>query len=762
MSDDPSVSQQAQGSYIAQAAQGGTATVNVVLPPTPVQEQNRVRFLARLRYQYGELWEQSLQGAALLTLGLNEKPDAVLHHTGPLFLSGQRQERPLPPGTSIAEVYEEAGHELLILGEPGAGKSTLLLELARVLVGHAERDAGHPLPVILPLSSWAVKQQPLEEWLPAQLSLLYDISLQLSLVWVNDNQVLPLLDGLDEVPQQVRRGCIEAIIAYRKEHLVPLVVCSRRAEYEEIERPQRLVLHCAVVIEPLSREQVETHLDQAGQSLAAVRTVLRANPVLEELATTPLMLSVVTQAYANAPVQDLPQHGSANVQQQQIFVAYIERMIERKGNRMLYPLEPTKAWLGWLARQMRVHNQTVFYIERMQPDWLENRRTRQFHSHVVNGFIFGLIGACCPGPLSGLALAQVLHSESFPIFTLFCGLLSGLLFGLFNGLLSTTEAVRGQNGKIHWSWKRIWERSARAVVNGWLVGLLVGLPDGVLLVQETGTGGFGYIAVLAALLWLIGGLIFLLIDVFLDIQAGEIRPAETFAWSWRAMGRNLLKFVGLGVLGSLLIGLLIGGVNGVYEWMFGAQTGMKVLLDGLALTWTFMQNFASFVIVIVGLLGMVAGGWSSDVIDVGDLTTPNQGIRRSARSSLLVGSVGMTLGGVIAGLLGGINAGQMQNLMQLLGTGLILGLLIGLVSGLRVGGIACIQHMVLRWLLREANALPWHAQSFLDDATARILLRRIRGSYSFVHRLLLDYFADLHTEASSVPAATQPTQPPPT
>src|SRR6266516_7264788 len=120
MSDDPSVSQQAQGSYIAQAAQGGTATVNVVLPPTPVQEQNRVRFLARLRYQYGELWEQSLQGAALLTLGLNEKPDEVLHHTGPLFLSGQRQERPLPPGTSIAEVYEEAGHELLILGEPGA------------------------------------------------------------------------------------------------------------------------------------------------------------------------------------------------------------------------------------------------------------------------------------------------------------------------------------------------------------------------------------------------------------------------------------------------------------------------------------------------------------------------------------------------------------------------------------------------------------------------------------------------------------------
>ncbi len=152
MTDDLSVSQQAQGSYIAQATHGGTATVQVVLPPAPVQEQNRVRFLARLRSQYDELWKQSLQGAALLTLGLTEKPDAVLHHTGLLFRSPQQPECPLPPGISIPEVYDQAGHELLILGEPGAGKSTLLLDLARQLVGRAEQDAGHPLPIIFLLS----------------------------------------------------------------------------------------------------------------------------------------------------------------------------------------------------------------------------------------------------------------------------------------------------------------------------------------------------------------------------------------------------------------------------------------------------------------------------------------------------------------------------------------------------------------------------------------------------------------------------------
>src|SRR6266446_3455142 len=98
MLEEPSTTQQAEGSYIAQAAQGGIATVNVVLPPAPIQEQNRVRFLARLRSQYDELWKQFLQGAALMTLGLTEKPNAVLHHTDLLFRSPQQPEQLLPEG----------------------------------------------------------------------------------------------------------------------------------------------------------------------------------------------------------------------------------------------------------------------------------------------------------------------------------------------------------------------------------------------------------------------------------------------------------------------------------------------------------------------------------------------------------------------------------------------------------------------------------------------------------------------------------------
>lgn len=58
------------------------------------------------------------------------------------------------------------------------------------------------------------------------------------------------------------------------------------------------------------------------------------------------------------------------------------------------------------------------------------------------------------------------------------------------------------------------------------------------------------------------------------------------------------------------------------------------------------------------------------------------------------------------------------------------------------GGLTILRHYTLRWLLAHSHTFPLDARRFLDDATARTLLRRVGGGYSFVHRRLLDYFAD--------------------
>jgi len=75
-------------------------------------------------------------------------------------------------------------------------------------------------------------------------------------------------------------------------------------------------------------------------------------------------------------------------------------------------------------------------------------------------------------------------------------------------------------------------------------------------------------------------------------------------------------------------------------------------------------------------------------------------------------------------------------------TGGFLGLSTGLLIGLLGGWLACWRHYVLRCLLLCERSFPWKLSRFLDEAAACILLHKTGGGYMFIHRLLLDYFAD--------------------
>jgi len=73
---------------------------------------------------------------------------------------------------NVEPYYRSLRGPLVILGEPGTGKTTLLHELATLLCTATESD---PIPVPFSLSNWALKGEPLAEWMVGELRRNYGV-----------------------------------------------------------------------------------------------------------------------------------------------------------------------------------------------------------------------------------------------------------------------------------------------------------------------------------------------------------------------------------------------------------------------------------------------------------------------------------------------------------------------------------------------------------------------------------------------------------
>ncbi len=91
------------------------------------------------------------------------------------------------------------------------------------------------------------------------------------------------------------------------------------------------------------------------------------------------MLNIFTLAYQGAAPAGLPTEGTREVQQRQVFATYIERMLARRRISKHISRENTLRWLTFLAARMQQHHQTMFSLEQIQPDWLEEPRSRSLY-----------------------------------------------------------------------------------------------------------------------------------------------------------------------------------------------------------------------------------------------------------------------------------------------------------------------------------------------------------------------------------------------
>lgn len=670
--------------------------------------------------------EKSLHNEVLIHLNKEACPEFINH---PWDMQVQEATN-LSPYTiskekSIFEIFHEVGPSLLILGGPGSGKTITLLELAQDVIREALGNFALPIPLVFNLSSWTKRKQTFRKWLVDEFKAKYQIPPKVSKDWIERNELLLLLDGLDEVAVEAREHCVTAINQFRQEYgLIDVVVCSRIEEYKSLST--NLNLSGAILLQALTKEQIDTYLVNTELDLTALRMVLTRNSSLQELVRSPLMLNVMVLAYQGIPAEDIDSFETRDESQRRLFFVYINRMLKRRSIEKKYTPEQTISRLSWLAKQMAKTQQTEFFIENVQSSWLCSRTQRWFYNVSVElliAFVFTFLFIVLSNDMFQVIAFLTQQPLDMPISPI---ILTSFFLGIpyFLYLLISFRLVA-----VTTTIKKLSEGAALGVA-----------------IATTTIFSFAlsiFLGMLGILIFLIGGIIIgssAGLISFSVLQKHTIKVSDAIGWSWTKAKRGLFK-------GLIFIGPLVGfmfGISAMVIFNIREDDVNNIVFED----WTFVGivGLISAVVgsLLFGILFMLISGPIRDVV-VEARITPNQGINFSARHALEMGLL-FALGSFFIIIFPSSFLPISQGIAMVLGT--FVSLPIGLAVGLFAGGSACIQHYLLRFIFIVKGYFPWRLSNFLDYAVKCVFLRKVGGGYIFIHRLLMEYFASLSKEES--------------
>jgi len=780
----------------------GAGDVRVTYELAPAEGEDRHNLLTLLdsvkRFWIDDRLEGSIHKDVSLALSMKTLPEAIDHPWKMILGLPDQASRQIPQDKNIGEVFVETGRLLLILGEPGSGKTTTLLQLARSLIEAARIDPTKPIPVVFHLSSWTEKREAMLDWLVEELRTKYYIPSRLGRSFLMSNRVLPLLDGLDEVTVRYQSACVESINHFAREVGIPgIVVCSRFNDYTAL--PQRLKVNGAVYLQQLTFEQIDDYMSGVGDRLAALRSLVQEDTVLQTLAGSPLMLDVMVSAYQDTTIDALKNDklNTTEGRRENVFQTYAERMFQRRSkDSQPYTQEQTTLWISWLARNMIVHSQSIFLVERMQPSWLLNRgelMTYILASRLALGLIIGL----------AFSLERLLDVEqpfAERLGFLFCSISAGLILGTFAYFLKAKQTVI--SNQAHDQKPSRWRLGLHVMIYAVVAGLIGSLIGGfvgrlwlTLYVNSASPNSdshglaAAWFAVITAsptlpmwaksVAFMLGcgfrGFVFgLVYGLFFGVIVGvrekqrsfgdDIQTAETLTWSF-ARARKAVKWVTWRVL---FIGLLSGAVPFPFLILFyllqiliannrGVLTPpslVRIVVVPIAIALLHsLWLFVGFSILLLITFGGLAAGWgglntSPRLFRSKDLT--NRGIKTSLKNSMwaaiiaaasivFISLIWVFVGFWLHRAIPALPYGPIAS--QLILKYLLILVVWGMVAGLWYAGADIIKHYTLRLILFCKGNAPRRFDTFLAYAVKLGLIQKVGGGYIFVHLLLRDYFA---------------------
>ncbi|MGW3174797.1 NACHT domain-containing protein [Streptomyces sp. NPDC001153] len=200
---------------------------------------------------------------------------------------------------------------LVVLGTAGSGKTVLSVLLTLELLARRLTQGEHevPIPLVLSLESWDTRRQSLTEWLVDRLHRDHPGLPPVDGVHpgrrlVLDRRVLPVLDGLDELPAHRRAEVLDALNTGLGGD-GDAVLVSRSAEYADLDGKGKGLRHATVIESlPLRPEEVADYLRRArpparAAAWAGLLSTLRNQPSapVSWALTSPLMVWLVRRSY---------------------------------------------------------------------------------------------------------------------------------------------------------------------------------------------------------------------------------------------------------------------------------------------------------------------------------------------------------------------------------------------------------------------------------------------------------------------------------
>ncbi|MFD9223466.1 NACHT domain-containing protein [Streptomyces sp. NPDC060064] len=621
-------------------------------------------------------------------------------------------------GGLVGEFRRMERRRLVVLGGPGAGKTTLAVQMVRELLASREGHGDDPVPVLVSAAGWDTGRYPrLQEWISDRLATDYPalrapgLGSDMAAVLARRGHILPILDGLDELPPPAQAEVITALNGSLAD-TDQLILTSRTAEFAHALQQAGDALTSALVIEPdpLTPTVAADYLERClpprpapawERILRELRTPDLARPVaaLADLAATPLGLWLLRTVYVTpgadpAPLLDPGRFLDAPALRAHLFDHLVGSLITTRPPGE-YPTEvfrpstrhdpdQVRRWLGFLAHYLHTSG------TRDLAWWQLARNTDAL------------------APKTRIALGA------------FTALAFAVLIVLLTALTGAGASMEGQ----------IFENGLTAVVFagipiGFAVGLLVG-PAAAVAAGAWAREEPGFLN-----LRLRGRLTLLLRRFAVEIPSG-------FAFA--------------SVLGTTVV-----FVTELPEYLSGTgsapgeRLGEALVLGGTVGLWAGP---------VVGIARGVVS-WAETPTPEEIASTPPVNWRADRALNLLrVGTSGIAVG-IPTGVLFGtdyIGIAYEGGFEERVWIGLMFALVFGSVSGF-VNGLVLGRHRA--WFaylaatrrLAARGRLPRRLMAFLDDAHRLGLLRAVGPIYQFRHAEMQDHLAAWYTGQASPAAA---------